>query len=175
MSSQGGNRALRVLLDEAGVSNAGLGRAVVAAGAREGIHLATGTTSVRRMLDGCQPRWPVPRLVTAVLSQRLHREVSVAECGFADRTPAADNRYDGPELRGHTVGHDLKQAAALGRDALRTAAEVSSTLALDGLRTLQRQAAPLRSASPHLADLDERITAFLTRATRRQQQDDNNP
>jgi hypothetical protein len=41
MSSQGGNCALRVLLDEAGVSNAGLGRAVVAAGAREGIHLAS--------------------------------------------------------------------------------------------------------------------------------------
>jgi hypothetical protein len=104
MSSQGGNCALRVLLDEAGVSNARLGRAVVAAGAREGIHLATGTTSVRRMLDGCQPRWPVPRLVAAVLSQRLHREVSVAKCGFADRTPAADNRYDSGYLLSQMAG-----------------------------------------------------------------------
>ncbi|MGH3941093.1 MAG: hypothetical protein ACRDTG_21130 [Pseudonocardiaceae bacterium] len=51
------NTALRVLLDEAEMSNAGLGRAVVAAGAREGIHLGTDTTSVRRMLDDSQPYW----------------------------------------------------------------------------------------------------------------------
>jgi hypothetical protein len=69
----------------------------------------------------------------------------------------------------HLAGRDLEQAAALGRDALRTAAEVSSNLTLDRLRTLQRQAAPLRSASPHLADLDARITEFLTRSTRSQQ------
>jgi hypothetical protein len=47
----------------------------------------TNTTSVRRMLDGCQPRWPVPRLVAKVLSRALHHEISVTECGFAD--PAA--------------------------------------------------------------------------------------
>ena len=73
MSNHGsGNTALRALLDEAEMSNIALGRAVVAAGAREGIHLGTNTTSVKRMLDGCQPRWPAPRLVAAVLS-RLFR------------------------------------------------------------------------------------------------------
>ncbi|MGH3873915.1 MAG: hypothetical protein ACRDSR_26185, partial [Pseudonocardiaceae bacterium] len=64
----------------------------------------------------------------------------------------------------------LEQAAASGRAALRTAAEVSSTRTLDSLRTLQRQVRPLRSASPHLTDLDERITDFCTRTTRRHQQ-----
>lgn len=59
----------------------------------------------------------------------------------------------------HLLGRDLEQAAAHGRDAVRTAAEVNSTLTLDGLRTLQRQVRPLRSASP-LADLDGRITDF---------------
>jgi hypothetical protein len=39
MGSQGENTALRVLLEEARMSNAALARAVVAAGAREGIHL----------------------------------------------------------------------------------------------------------------------------------------
>ncbi len=64
--------------------------------------------------------------------------------------------------------HWRARSARLGRDALRTAAEVNSTRTLDRLRTLQRQMHPLRSASPHLRELDERITAFLTRTTRRQ-------
>ncbi|MGH3937234.1 MAG: hypothetical protein ACRDTG_01150, partial [Pseudonocardiaceae bacterium] len=77
MSGDGKNTALRGLLDEAEMSNIALGRAVVAAGARQGIHLATNTTSVRRMLDGCQPHWPTPRLVAVVLAGRLQREVTV--------------------------------------------------------------------------------------------------
>ena len=68
MSGAGGNTALRALLEEAEMSNAGLARAVVRAAAREGQHLSTNTTTVRRILDGAQPRWPVPRLVAAVLS-----------------------------------------------------------------------------------------------------------
>ncbi|MGH3940605.1 MAG: hypothetical protein ACRDTG_18610, partial [Pseudonocardiaceae bacterium] len=50
----GTNSALRGLLDEAEMSNTGLARAVVHAGAREGIHLGTDTTAVKRMLDGAQ-------------------------------------------------------------------------------------------------------------------------
>ncbi|MGH3977856.1 MAG: hypothetical protein ACRDRZ_02460, partial [Pseudonocardiaceae bacterium] len=73
MSDRGKNSALRALLDEAEMSNTGLAAAVVAAAAREGKHAGTSTTSVKRMLDGCQPRWPIPRLVAAVLSRRLQR------------------------------------------------------------------------------------------------------
>ncbi len=54
----------------------------------------------------------------------------------------------------------------MGRDALRTAAQVSSNRTLDRLRTLQRQARLLRAGSPHLRELDDRITDFLTRSTR---------
>ncbi|HEX2297299.1 MAG TPA: hypothetical protein VHH34_02070, partial [Pseudonocardiaceae bacterium] len=75
--------------------------------------------------------------------------------------------------RAHLLRRDPDQAAAAGRDALRTAAEISSHRVLERLRTLQRQVAPLRSASPPLADLDERITGFLTRSTRQRQQDNN--
>ncbi|MGH3803301.1 MAG: hypothetical protein ACRDTD_24855, partial [Pseudonocardiaceae bacterium] len=39
----------------------------------------------------------------------------------------------------HLVGRDFEQAAALGRDAVRTAAQVSSARTLDRLHTLQRQ------------------------------------
>jgi len=98
------NAALRALLDEAGMSNAALARAVVTAGAEEGVHIGTNATSVKRMLDGSQPRWPVPRLVAKVLSAHMHREISVTECGFVDKTPAADDRYDGLRCSGTLDG-----------------------------------------------------------------------
>jgi hypothetical protein len=63
----------------------------------------------------------------------------------------------------HLVSGDYDRAAALGRDALRTAAQVSSTRTLDRLRTLQRQVKPLRARSSHLRELDDRITSTLIR------------
>ncbi len=114
--ADGGNRALRALLDEAGMSNAALARAVVAAGAEEGVHLGTNTTSVTRMLDGSQPRWPVPRLVAKVLSRHVHREISVTECGFADRTPAADDRHNGLSCSGTLDGTVRTVVELSGRD-----------------------------------------------------------
>ena len=67
----------------------------------------------------------------------------------------------------HLVGRDFEQAAALGRDAVRTAAQVSSTRTLDRLQTLQRQIQPLRASSSHLRELDERIMNFLGRSSSR--------
>lgn len=120
MSSESGadgcNRALYALLDEAGMSNAALARAVVAAGAEEGVHLGTNTTSVTRMLAGSQPRWPVPRLVAKVLSRHVHREVGITECGFADRTPAADDRHDGLNCSGALDGTVRTVVELSGRD-----------------------------------------------------------
>jgi hypothetical protein len=71
----------------------------------------------------------------------------------------------------HMVGGDLEHVAALGRDAVRTAAQVSSTRTLDRLRTLQRQVRALRAGSPHLRDLDERITNILGRSSTRRDED----
>lgn len=111
----GDNSALRRLLDEASMSNAALARAVVAAGAREGVHIGTNTTSVRRMLDGSQPRWPVPRLVAKVLSRHLHREIAVMDCGFVDRSPP-DDRYDALRSSG-TLDDTVRTVVELsGRD-----------------------------------------------------------
>jgi tetratricopeptide (TPR) repeat protein len=90
-----GNPSLRVLLNDAGLSNAALGRDVVRLGAKEGVHLGTTPTSVQRMLTGTQPRWPVPRLVAQALSHRLGREVTVSECGFVDQSPIERDPYDG--------------------------------------------------------------------------------
>lgn len=112
----GRNRALRALLDEAGMSNAALARAVVTAGAEEGVHLGTNTTSVTRMLGGSQPRWPVPRLVAKVLSRYLHREISVTDCGFADRAPATDDLHDGLNCSGTLDGTVRTVVELSGRD-----------------------------------------------------------
>ncbi|MGH3853765.1 MAG: hypothetical protein ACRDR6_09745 [Pseudonocardiaceae bacterium] len=57
-TTAGGNTVLRALLEEAEMSNAGLARAVVNAAAREGKHVGTSATTVRRILDGAQPRCP---------------------------------------------------------------------------------------------------------------------
>lgn len=113
---RGGNHALRTLMDGATLSNGALARAVVTAGAEEGVHVGTNTTSVKRMLDGCQPRWPVPRLVAKVLSRYLHREVSVTECGFADRMPASEDLYDGLNCSGTLDGTARTVVELSGRD-----------------------------------------------------------
>ena len=118
-AAAGGNTALRALLGEAEMSNAGLARAVVSAAAREGMHLATSATSVRRMLDGAQPRWPVPRLVAAVLSRRLQHEVNLTECGFVDREPAGEDPYDGLTCSGTLEGTVRTVVELSGRDMRR--------------------------------------------------------
>ncbi|MBV9142799.1 MAG: hypothetical protein JO115_18120 [Pseudonocardiales bacterium] len=99
-----GNEALRALLEEAQISNAGLARAVISAAAREGTHLGTNATSVRRMLSGAQPRHPVPRLIATVLSRRLERQVRVTDCGFIDQEPTGEDPYDGLTCSGTLEG-----------------------------------------------------------------------
>jgi len=113
------NTALLGLLDEAEMSNTALAAAVVAAGGREGIHLGTSSTTVRRMLDGCQPRWPTPRLVASVLSGRLQREVSVTECGFIDCSPPGEDPYDGLRCSGTLEGTVRTVVELTGRDMRR--------------------------------------------------------
>ncbi|MCP3799300.1 hypothetical protein NLX83_08540 [Allokutzneria sp. A3M-2-11 16] len=89
------NTALRRLLTEAGLSSSALARAIVKAGAEQGIHLGTSTTSVTRMLDGCHPRAPVPRLVAHVLSRRLGYPIRVTDCGWPDLSDEGADTFDG--------------------------------------------------------------------------------
>jgi tetratricopeptide (TPR) repeat protein len=112
----GGNAALRALLVDAGMSNAALARAVVVAGREQGVHLGTNTTSVRRMLDGAQPRRPVPRLVAKVVSRRLGYQVTVPECGFTDCGDPEDTPNDWFH-RATSIGGTIRVVAELaGRD-----------------------------------------------------------
>lgn len=177
-AAAGGNHALRVLVDEAGLSHTGLARAVVALGAAEEAQVGTNTTSVRRMLEGAQPRWPVPRLVAQVLSRRLCREVSVTECGFADRAPVAEDPYDGLSCSGtldgtlRTVvelsGQDMRRrkllmgsafsAAAFSEPALfaLTVPPAQSTARVAGRRVGMVEVEILTEQVTHLRQLDYR-------------------
>jgi hypothetical protein len=131
-STMGGNRALTELLALSGMSNSALARSVVAAGVIEGVHLGTTATSVRRMLDGVQPHWPVPRLVAAVLTRRLGREIGVAECGFS--TPVVDvhDRSDGLSCAG-TVTWTVRAVHSLsGQDMNRRTFLLGSAFAASG-------------------------------------------
>ncbi|TWP52193.1 hypothetical protein FKR81_11495 [Lentzea tibetensis] len=109
------NAALRRLLAEAGLSNCALARAIVAMAEKEGLHLGTTTTSVKRMLQGAQPRWPVPRIAASVLTVRLGYQVNVTDCGFADRSPVGDT-FDGFACS-PTIGGTIATVVELsGRD-----------------------------------------------------------
>jgi tetratricopeptide (TPR) repeat protein len=127
-----GNARLRGLLGESGLSNSALARSVVAAGAAENVHVGTTATSVRRMLDGSQPHWPVPRLVAAVLSRKLGREVSVAECGFTSPTVAAAEQVDGLRCAGTLVGTVRTVVSLSGQDLNRRRLLKGSALAVTG-------------------------------------------
>ncbi len=62
----------------------------------------------------------------------------------------------------YLIDGEHEHAAALARDALNTASQVSSGRTISRIRALQRQIQPLRSAG--LSELDGEITAFLRRA-----------
>ncbi|MGQ0839751.1 hypothetical protein [Actinokineospora sp.] len=123
-----GNPTLRALMIDADLSNTALASGVVRAGAAEGIHLGTTATSVSRMLDGCQPRWPVPRLVATVLSRHLGYHVAVPDCGFADRAPMGDT-FNGFQTSPTIDGTIATVAELSGRDLNRRNFMVGSAFA----------------------------------------------
>lgn len=81
------NTQLPLLLAAAGWSPAQLARAVRRLAAEHGLEPACHHTTVRRWLDGTQPRPPLPTLLLECFSRRLGRPVTAREAGLT-RTPA---------------------------------------------------------------------------------------
>ncbi|MEU3223741.1 transcriptional regulator [Streptomyces sp. NPDC006976] len=77
------NTALEALIDEAGVSRAGLAAHVNRAGRTRGLGLRYEHTAVARWLKGQRPRGEVPDLICEVLGNRLRRAVSLDDIGMA--------------------------------------------------------------------------------------------
>ncbi|GAA3369374.1 transcriptional regulator [Streptomyces sannanensis] len=76
------NSLLDALLDEAGISHAGLAAHVNMAGRSRGLALRYEHTAVARWLKGQRPRGKVPDLICEVLSARLQRPVTLDDIGL---------------------------------------------------------------------------------------------
>ncbi|MCS0636175.1 transcriptional regulator [Streptomyces sp. LP05-1] len=76
------NTLLDALLDEAGVSHAGLAAHVNQAGRARGLALRYEHTAVARWLKGQRPRGQVPDLICEVLGARLRRPVTLDDIGL---------------------------------------------------------------------------------------------
>ncbi|MFF0448647.1 transcriptional regulator [Streptomyces sp. NPDC004609] len=76
------NTLLDALLDEAGMSNAGLAARVNQAGRARGLSLRYEHTAVARWLKGQRPRGQVPDLICEVLAVRLNRALTLSDIGL---------------------------------------------------------------------------------------------
>ncbi|MFD8819714.1 transcriptional regulator, partial [Streptomyces sp. NPDC059627] len=76
------NSLLDAILDEAGISHAGLAAHVNQAGRARGLSLRYEHTAVARWLKGQRPRGQVPDLICEVLAVRLHRPVTLDDIGL---------------------------------------------------------------------------------------------
>ncbi|WP_309054066.1 transcriptional regulator [Streptomyces sp.] len=102
------NTLLDALLDEAGVSNAGLAARVNRAGRARGLALRYEHTAVARWLKGQRPRGQVPDLICEVLAARLGRPVTLDDIGLG--VPGGPLPAPGSPLCGF-----VERAAALWR------------------------------------------------------------
>ncbi|CAL9384829.1 hypothetical protein SUDANB60_01126 [Streptomyces sp. enrichment culture] len=76
------NTLLDAILDEAGISHAGLAAHVNQAGRARGLTLRYEHTAVARWLKGQRPRGQVPDLICEVLAARLRRPVTLDDVGL---------------------------------------------------------------------------------------------
>lgn len=102
------NTLLDAILDEAGVSHAGLAAHVNQAGRARGLALRYEHTAVARWLKGQRPRGQVPDLICEVLAARLHRTVTLDDIGLG--VPGEPSAAHGTSLSGF-----VERATALWR------------------------------------------------------------
>ncbi|MER6925993.1 transcriptional regulator, partial [Streptomyces spiralis] len=102
------NTLLDAILDEAGMSHAGLAAHVNQAGRARGLVLRYEHTAVGRWLKGQRPRGQVPDLICEVLAARLHRPVTLDDIGLG--VPGEPSAPHGTSLSGF-----VERATALWR------------------------------------------------------------
>ncbi|WP_328947868.1 transcriptional regulator [Streptomyces sp. NBC_01220] len=103
------NTMLEALIDEAGVSRAGLAAHVNRAGRARGLCLRYEHTAVARWLKGQRPRGQVPDLICEVLGNRVRRALSLDDIGMA--APAGGH----PPAQSSSLTGFVERATALWR------------------------------------------------------------
>jgi tetratricopeptide (TPR) repeat protein len=118
------NSQLHVLLDQSGISRAGLAMRVNRLGAESGMTLRYDHTSVARWLKGQRPRGSVPEMVCEILGSRLGRTLTLGDIGMGGphgRGPAASVQDAGGGRHAGEVGDESGDGASLGRFVERAA------------------------------------------------------
>ncbi|OON82215.1 transcriptional regulator [Streptomyces tsukubensis] len=119
------NTLLDALLDEAGISHAGLAARVNQVGGARGVPLRYEHTAVARWLKGQRPRGQVPDLICEVLAGRLQRPVTLDDIGLG-----VPGRPSQP--RGSTLSGFVERATALWRSDEQQRAHVIGAAAVTG-------------------------------------------
>jgi hypothetical protein len=131
------NRALHAVLAQAGLSNNRLARDVQAESRRRGAEVHTDHVTVKRWLDGQQPKADTAHFVATVLSRALNRAVTPAALGF---TNAVSVEQDAATVQ---LAVEYLSDADTATDALRTLAGADTeNTSLERLRSWDAHAAP---------------------------------
>lgn len=111
------NRQLDAMLDQSGMSRAGLAARINSLGSEVGITLRYDHTAVARWLKGQRPRGRVPEMVCEILGRRLGRTLTLDDIGMAG--PSAPSPQ--PASGDGSLGRFLERTAVLWRsDQLHT-------------------------------------------------------
>ncbi|MCB5911126.1 transcriptional regulator [Streptomyces pinistramenti] len=119
------NTLLDAILDEAGISHAGLAARINHLGRRRGLALRYEHTAVARWLKGQRPRGQVPDLICEILGERLHRAVGLDDIGLS--RPGLGRTTSDTPLSGF-----VERATALWRSDEQQRAHVVDAPALTG-------------------------------------------
>jgi tetratricopeptide (TPR) repeat protein len=122
------NLLLDALLDEAGISHAGLAVRVNRAGTARGLALRYEHTAVARWLKGQRPRGQVPDLICEVLAERLGRPVGLADVGLAAGGPTGTAGPAGDD----SLARFVERATALWRSGELRRPQVTEAPAVTG-------------------------------------------
>ncbi|MDV9202502.1 transcriptional regulator, partial [Streptomyces sp. Wh19] len=175
------NILLAALIEEAGVSRAGLAAHINRAGRPRGLRLRYEHTAVARWLKGQRPRGQVPDLICEVLGTRLSRPVSLDDIGMA--APGTGSPVPGSSLTGFVERatalwrsdeaqrpHALAPAAVTGTTAVMPVWEwenppEDTDVSRDGVtRVSMADIATLRAARTHYELMYRRAGGIATRS-----------
>ena len=105
------NSQLEALLDQSGISRAGLAARINRCGSTTQVTLRYDHTAVSRWLKGQRPRGRVPELICEILGERLKRTLTLGDIGM--EAPNSDSL---PAGQGEgALGRFIERAAALWR------------------------------------------------------------